>query len=323
MLATWETSAKRQDASSDIFTCDSVCMQCPEGRNILIKRQAHAATDRFLGKAGAVVGCPKIGFEFWENHELDVNQPFRSSKLVSGWMWMSSGLDKLKWETRKLGNPDDMEATEACNKLTSRYAWQALPSASSSWRLLVKQYGRRCLSHTQLCGMEVEADLQVAHFDPFADKSMCSSSLDQTLEQSDATENHDLNLPIMLKSEGKEVLIAEKTLDFSKNACVAVCIKGRQDDFEFMESCVEGCQIPPDDKDVDKYCRGVYEGHDGLYLGACMTGAQVIKKHRLQEKVLKSLERGASYPDVEDVPLLENIAMKAASKGLKPTDGYK
>eukprot|EP00928_Gymnodinium_smaydae_P081073 TRINITY_DN64650_c0_g1_i1.p1 TRINITY_DN64650_c0_g1~~TRINITY_DN64650_c0_g1_i1.p1 ORF type:complete len:264 (-),score=35.66 TRINITY_DN64650_c0_g1_i1:121-912(-) len=152
----------------DLVTCDQICVSCPSGRDILITRQKSKAALVGVAGAGAVsfglaapianqlVGCPHIGFEFWNNTSLEPEQPFRStaSKKSFG-MIVTPGLKSLKKETRKRqSSGSDWEALIQCDKFRNTYSWHIRKGVRKfkGPASHVERIAKKCLQHTLLCG---------------------------------------------------------------------------------------------------------------------------------------------------------------------------
>lgn len=199
----------QSNASFDILMCDKMCMQCPSGRNILIQRQKSTGRAAFSLGAGVVsfgwgtaivnqlAGCNKIGFEFWQNKELAHEQPLTTDAWFG--MFPHAGLEKLREHTDAKTTEQDLDAIEHCEKLTDAYLWQAVRGAFSlqSGHSKQQEFARKCLSHTELCGNDLDWDveqedlseLKVARLNPFAHSSMCSAPKEGTEDDdSDLTE---------------------------------------------------------------------------------------------------------------------------------------
>jgi len=181
-------SISSQSVGIDIWTCDKMCMQCPDGRNILIQRQKSGGANIVGAVTGAVslgwgmtwttqlAGCSKIGFQFLQDGELLEEQPLEN-QAWGVFVW--SGLEKLQTR-RQRGNANkvakDRQAKKACERLKETYAWTALRTSGHADSVREEQ-ARSCLSHSDLCGSFVDADasLKVARWNPFADESMCQA----------------------------------------------------------------------------------------------------------------------------------------------------
>jgi len=185
-----EASNASASTRIDIWVCDKMCMQCPDGRNILIQRQKSGKANVIGGVTGAfsfgwgmtavtqLAGCSKIGFEFWQDRGLMEEQPLTTDAFM-GLLWVHSGLEKLK-ETTSDKNTKDLQALEACNRLTDTYTWSALKGLGSFESSYTRQqrFARQCLAHSKLCGqkgLEEELELQTARFNPFSHESMCEA----------------------------------------------------------------------------------------------------------------------------------------------------
>eukprot|EP00930_Biecheleria_cincta_P033895 TRINITY_DN23462_c0_g1_i1.p1 TRINITY_DN23462_c0_g1~~TRINITY_DN23462_c0_g1_i1.p1 ORF type:complete len:579 (-),score=99.98 TRINITY_DN23462_c0_g1_i1:7-1743(-) len=213
-----EASSVSTSTSIDVWVCDKMCMQCPDGRNILVQRQKSGKANVVGGVAGALsfgwgmtavtqlAGCSKIGFEFWEDRTLSDKQPLRTVAFM-GVLWVRSGLEKLK-EATGLNDHDDLKALEACDRLTDTYAWSALRGALSgeSSNTVQERYARDCLAHSKLCGPGGvdNATLQAGRWNPFTHESMCKSQPEKDIEQ---VTNEDI------KAWGAKLGVAQRELD--------------------------------------------------------------------------------------------------------------
>jgi len=190
-----------EGSSWDVLACDTMCMQCPNGKNILIQRQkttfaavSSVVAGAFTLGAGFPVmnqlnGCSKIGFEFWQNRELLQDQPVQTDSWKGTQIWVkhSSGLEKMQEMVDSKTSQTDLQALEHCERLSDAYLWQAVRGAFSmtSAHNAQQDFARKCLAHSALCDLPLElgetmnasVELNVARFNPFAHEDMCSAPI--------------------------------------------------------------------------------------------------------------------------------------------------
>jgi len=204
LLCTQLTSGKRlkttktdalEASSWDVFACDTMCMQCPDGKNVLIQRQKSTAATVSSVVAGAFTlgvgfpvvnqlsGCSKIGFEFWQDRKLLEDQELQTDSWFG--MLPNSGLEKMQKMVDLKTSDEDMQALKQCERLSDAYLWLAVRGAFSMENPdnAQQDFARACLAHSALCGPSVElgesmntsSELKVARFNPFAHEEMCSA----------------------------------------------------------------------------------------------------------------------------------------------------
>lgn len=192
-----QSSTVQAASKWDAVLCDQLCMQCPDGDNILIKRSktktGAVATAGFgavtlgwgLVPMAQLAACPQIGFEFWSNRKkLPAEEQYFETTSWLKWFNVDTGLEKLKRQTQAMEGKSkwDEEAVKACEELADPFLWQRVKKTINifNWTnetVTDRQEAnmQKCLSHTSLCGADFkEGELQSSRWNPFASVEVCS-----------------------------------------------------------------------------------------------------------------------------------------------------